>query len=115
VTVQAQFTQPARAAIASEALNDVLNLEDWGRVAQLVEQCPFKAWVAGSSPAALTKAFGILHSLQTQKPPVGGLWCWVPSLQQLLVPCDHPEVSVFIVRPRGIVQSILAPLLDVVL
>jgi hypothetical protein len=25
-----------------------------GRVAQLVEQCPFKAWVAGSSPAALT-------------------------------------------------------------
>src|SRR5271170_5866624 len=26
-----------------------------GRVAQLVEQCPFKAWVAGSSPAALTK------------------------------------------------------------
>src|SRR5271154_1137981 len=26
-----------------------------GRVAQLVEQCPFKAWVAGSSPAALTR------------------------------------------------------------
>jgi hypothetical protein len=26
-----------------------------GRVAQLVEQCPFKAWVAGSNPAALTK------------------------------------------------------------
>src|SRR5437899_11463535 len=25
-----------------------------GRVAQLVEQCPFKAWVAGSNPAALT-------------------------------------------------------------
>src|SRR5205807_9750533 len=25
-----------------------------GRVAQLVEQRPFKAWVAGSSPAALT-------------------------------------------------------------
>jgi hypothetical protein len=33
---------------------NVLNLKDWGRVAQLVEQCPFKAWVAGSSPAALT-------------------------------------------------------------
>src|SRR5690349_6270330 len=28
-----------------------------GRVAQLVEQCPFKAWVAGSSPAALTILF----------------------------------------------------------
>jgi hypothetical protein len=26
-----------------------------GRVAQLVEQRPFKAWVAGSIPAALTK------------------------------------------------------------
>src|SRR5579884_976783 len=26
-----------------------------GRVAQLVEQCPFKAWVAGSNPAALTR------------------------------------------------------------
>jgi hypothetical protein len=23
----------------------------------LVEQCPFKAWVAGSSPAALTSSF----------------------------------------------------------
>jgi hypothetical protein len=26
-----------------------------GRVAQVVEQRPFKAWVAGSNPAALTK------------------------------------------------------------
>ena len=26
-----------------------------GRVAQLVEQRPFKAWVLGSSPSALTK------------------------------------------------------------
>ena len=33
----------------------MLDLKDCGRVAQLVEQCPFKAWVAGSSPAALTK------------------------------------------------------------
>ncbi len=31
-----------------------VKLEGSGRVAQLVEQCPFKAWVAGSSPAALT-------------------------------------------------------------
>src|SRR5215467_8230518 len=29
-----------------------------GRVAQLVEQCPFKAWVAGSNPAALTITYG---------------------------------------------------------
>src|SRR5258708_7595210 len=32
----------------------MLDLKDRGRVAQLVEQCPFKAWVAGSNPAALT-------------------------------------------------------------
>jgi hypothetical protein len=32
-------------------------LKDCGRVAQLVEQCPFKAWVAGSNPAALTTRF----------------------------------------------------------
>jgi hypothetical protein len=32
----------------------VLDLKHRGRVAQLVEQCPFKAWVAGSNPAALT-------------------------------------------------------------
>jgi hypothetical protein len=31
----------------------VLNLK-CGCVAQLVEQCPFKAWVLGSSPSALT-------------------------------------------------------------
>ena len=42
---------------------DVLGPASWstesfqrvGRVAQLAEQCPFKAWVAGSNPAALTK------------------------------------------------------------
>ena len=36
------------------------NVLDWklvGRVAQLVEQRPFKAWVAGSIPAALTKFY----------------------------------------------------------
>src|SRR5580692_7779611 len=33
----------------------MLDWEERGRVAQLVEQCPFKAWVAGSSPAALTR------------------------------------------------------------
>src|SRR4051812_31044796 len=34
----------------------VLYTERDGRVAQLVEQCPFKAWVAGSNPAALTSS-----------------------------------------------------------
>ena len=34
-----------------------------GRVAQLVEQCPFKAWVAGSNPAALTKISKYLEQL----------------------------------------------------
>jgi hypothetical protein len=37
-----------------------VRLEKSGRVAQLVEQCPFKAWVAGSNPAALTKLFNSL-------------------------------------------------------
>jgi hypothetical protein len=32
-----------------------------GRVAQLVEQCPFKAWVAGSNPAALTRRLNDLE------------------------------------------------------
>ncbi len=44
---------------ANPTLLDVLNLKDWGRVAQVVEQCPFKAWVAGSNPAALTKVFEV--------------------------------------------------------
>ena len=34
---------------------EYVSFKDRGRVAQLVEQCPFKAWVAGSSPAALTR------------------------------------------------------------
>ena len=42
---------PSRAMGAWE----YVRLKDGGRVAQLVEQCPFKAWVAGSNPAALTK------------------------------------------------------------
>jgi hypothetical protein len=39
-----------------------------GRVAQLVEQCPFKAWVAGSNPAALTKiSSGFVRSVATKR------------------------------------------------
>src|SRR6516225_9772130 len=33
---------------------EYVRLLECGRVAQLVEQRPFKAWVAGSNPAALT-------------------------------------------------------------
>lgn len=35
----------------------LLSAAQVGRVAQLAEQCPFKAWVDGSSPSALTKYF----------------------------------------------------------
>ena len=44
------------------------NVLDWksvGRVAQVVEQRPFKAWVAGSNPAALT------NDLTTHDNPAG--------------------------------------------
>src|SRR5260370_3810972 len=41
----------------------MLDLKHRGRVAQLVEQCPFKAWVAGSNPAALTTVFKYLENL----------------------------------------------------
>lgn len=50
------MAQVKTSSAAREVSADVLNLNDCGRVAQLVEQCPFKAWVAGSSPAALTTA-----------------------------------------------------------
>ena len=33
----------------------IFDLVQGGRVAQLVEQCPFKAWVEGSNPSALTR------------------------------------------------------------
>jgi hypothetical protein len=39
-----------------------------GRVAQLVEQCPFKAWVEGSSPSALTNIFLDLIRVRVQAP-----------------------------------------------
>jgi hypothetical protein len=41
-----------------------LRMVNWncGRVAQLVEQRPFKAWVAGSNPAALTTTY-LAHAL----------------------------------------------------
>ena len=44
----------APAATFGEAGQNVLDWKTVGRVAQVVEQRPFKAWVAGSNPAALT-------------------------------------------------------------
>src|ERR1700693_148686 len=38
-----------------------------GRVAQVVEQRPFKAWVAGSNPAALTISFQRLENSASSK------------------------------------------------
>jgi hypothetical protein len=72
-----------------------------GRVAQLVEQCPFKAWVAGSSPAALT-SFQFLTGdgnrfrstaipQRSRKCPCAGFYVWSRSPQEL--PKNFPKVS----------------------
>src|SRR5919109_1423482 len=39
-----------------------VKLKVCGPVAQLVEQCPFKAWVAGSNPAGLTRSHWLIGS-----------------------------------------------------
>jgi hypothetical protein len=39
---------------AQDSVQKYVRLKLAGRVAQVVEQRPFKAWVAGSNPAALT-------------------------------------------------------------
>jgi hypothetical protein len=49
--------------VAARGRAYMLDLIEVGRVAQLVEQCPFKAWVAGSSPAALTNFLLLVQSL----------------------------------------------------
>ena len=41
-----------------------------GRVAQLAEQCPFKAWVDGSSPSALTTQPSRIHFPNTYQSSV---------------------------------------------
>ena len=46
---------------------NVLDLKLVGRVAQVVEQRPFKAWVAGSNPAALTNPLSSGFFQWTQK------------------------------------------------
>jgi hypothetical protein len=57
ITELPQLRQELRLWQRPESVLNVLNLKDCGRVAQVVEQCPFKAWVAGSNPAALTNLF----------------------------------------------------------
>src|SRR5882724_5057846 len=43
-----------------------VRLDFRGRVAQLVEQCPFKAWVLGSSPSALTTQVSVMLVLASR-------------------------------------------------
>jgi hypothetical protein len=47
----------------NEAVSNCVRLKARGRVAQLVEQCPFKAWVEGSNPSALTRISKYLADL----------------------------------------------------
>jgi hypothetical protein len=62
----------------------------WGRVAQLAEQCPFKAWVDGSNPSALTI-----------KPRLGLYSRLRPSLRLVLrVPWRFASGAERSVRPR---------------
>ena len=49
-----------------------VRLDFRGRVAQLVEQCPFKAWVLGSSPSALT--ISTLTASRPQNPTTSSSW-----------------------------------------
>ena len=70
--------------------------KDCGRVAQLVEQCPFKAWVAGSNPAALTIHFsgtsadsGTPHS-EAVGPHVARLWGLALSTRPHHGPTEAP-------------------------
>lgn len=50
----AHYESPAR---REASFRQICYFQESGRVAQLVEQCPFKAWVDGSSPSALTRFF----------------------------------------------------------
>ena len=52
---------PRRTTLGQNA-NLYVKLDRRGRVAQLVEQCPFKAWVEGSSPSALTIPRSEVHA-----------------------------------------------------
>ena len=45
---------PRQAPAGQTGAGKYVRLKKVGRVAQVVEQRPFKAWVAGSNPAALT-------------------------------------------------------------
>ena len=63
-----------------------VRLKQSGRVAQVVEQCPFKAWVAGSNPAALTStslpASKLLLRLPRRAPcgrSIRSPWTWPHS------------------------------------
>ena len=70
------------------SVNDLVASADDGRVAQVVEQCPFKAWVAGSNPAALTKLTLKNHCL------LGHTRNRRPSLLQILQ--NKPDQTTFL-------------------
>src|SRR5579859_2646254 len=57
---------------------DCVTLNRCGRVAQLVEQRPFKAWVAGSNPAALTIDPRSGNSIRGPSPSAQDFACGLP-------------------------------------
>jgi hypothetical protein len=72
------------------AIDDMLDSNDnVGRVAQLVEQCPFKAWVAGSSPAALTILSRVVSEFVVFIYSLPKLRCLLRSSEKLLDFLQH--------------------------
>jgi hypothetical protein len=63
-----------------------------GRVAQLAEQCPFKAWVDGSSPSALTKVYQLLRDHQVRGSAGRSFFALLWPLSQYS-PALHPRLS----------------------
>src|SRR6185437_4279610 len=63
-----------------------------GRVAQLVEQRPFKAWVAGSNPAALTTTYRHNHSPfnRVRVEACSGCLASFSQIQDYLLFCQFP-------------------------
>ena len=83
---------------------EYVRLIECGRVAQLVEQRPFKAWVAGSNPAALTTRLSLIRA------PVGKkMWPSTTSTQlELRVPSSiivHTKTCVRLRQSGSSLQS----------
>jgi hypothetical protein len=65
-----------------------VRLDRSGRVAQLVEQRPFNAWVAGSNPAALTIEINEL-AVVTRTASTHDSHAWVPVPGRFLLPARN--------------------------